>query len=74
MRLALVATVLLVSGACSHAPPPTETAKVERRDDWLLALTSDLDRIAAIKTKVEFTKSMSDSFTGFGVTTGVPPR
>ncbi len=47
MRLALVATVLLVSGACSHAPPPTETAKVERRDDWLLALTSDLDRIAA---------------------------
>ncbi len=47
MRRNLVAVVLLTLGACSHAPPPTETAKVERRDDWLLALISDLDRIAA---------------------------
>ena len=47
MRRNLVAVVLLTLGACSHAPPPTETAKVERRDDWLLALTSDIDRIAA---------------------------
>ena len=47
MRLTLVATVLLACAGCSHAPPPTETAKAERRDDWLLALTSDLDRIAA---------------------------
>jgi CubicO group peptidase (beta-lactamase class C family) len=47
VRRNLVAVVLLTLGACSHAPPPTETAKVERRDDWLLALTSDIDRIAA---------------------------
>ena len=47
MRRNLLAGLLLSSVACSHAPPPTETAKVERRDDWLLALTSDLDRIAA---------------------------
>ncbi|HZJ53870.1 MAG TPA: serine hydrolase domain-containing protein [Myxococcaceae bacterium] len=43
----LVATVLLVAGGCSHAAPATATTKVERRDDWLLALTSDLERIAA---------------------------
>jgi CubicO group peptidase (beta-lactamase class C family) len=47
VRRNLLAVLLLSSVACSHAPPPTETAKVERRDDWLLALTSDLDRIAA---------------------------
>jgi len=47
VRLSLVATGLLVWSGCSHAPPPAETAKVERRDDWLLALKSDLDRIAA---------------------------
>lgn len=46
MRLRLVATVLLVCAGCSHAPP-SEAGKTERRDDWLLALTSDLDRIAA---------------------------
>ena len=47
MRLWLVATGLLVWAGCSHAPPPAEAKKVERRDDWLLALTSDLDRIGA---------------------------
>ena len=47
MRLRLLAAPLLVCAACSHAPPPPEATKVEHRDDWLLALTSDLDRIAA---------------------------
>lgn len=47
MRLTLVATGLFVWAGCSHAPPPAETTKVERRDDWLLALQSDLDRVAA---------------------------
>jgi CubicO group peptidase (beta-lactamase class C family) len=46
--LGVVAALLLVSGACSHAPPPTETPKdVERREDWLLALRSDLERIGS---------------------------
>ena len=50
MRLRLVATGLLVCAGCSHAPPPSETAKAakaERRDDWLVALKSDLERIGA---------------------------
>ena len=47
MRCNLLAGVLLSSVACSHAPPPTETKKVERRDDWLLALKSDLELTAA---------------------------
>ena len=46
MRLRLVATGLLLCAACSHAPP-SEAAKVERRDDWLFALRSDLERIAS---------------------------
>ena len=44
------AALLLVSGACSHAPPPTPTqatAKGERRDEWLFALQSDLERIGS---------------------------
>ncbi len=47
MRLKLVATGLLVCVGCSHAPPRSETKKAERRDDWLLALKSDLDLTAA---------------------------
>ena len=47
MRLSLVATGLLVCVGCSHAPPPSETKKVERRDEWLLALKSDLELTAA---------------------------
>ena len=47
MRLRLVATGLLVCAGCSHAPPPSAATKVERHDDWLVALKSDLDRIAA---------------------------
>ena len=47
MQLRLVATGLLLCAACSHAPPPSEAAKVERRDDWLFALRSDLERIAS---------------------------
>jgi CubicO group peptidase (beta-lactamase class C family) len=47
VRLRLVATGLLVCAACSHAPPSTETKKVERRDDWLLALKSDLELTAS---------------------------
>lgn len=46
MRKGLV-VVLSLSGACSHAPVPAASARVERRDDWLLALRSDVDRIAA---------------------------
>ncbi len=37
--------VLFAAGACSHVP--AETPKADRRDDWLLALKSDLERIAA---------------------------
>lgn len=47
MHLRLVATGVFLCAACSHAPPQSEAAKVDRRDDWLLALKSDLDRIAA---------------------------
>ena len=43
----LVATGLLVCAGCSHAPPPSEATKVERHDEWLFALKSDLDRNAA---------------------------
>lgn len=43
-----------------------DEARLEQLD--AAPLKADLDRIAAIKTKVEFTKSMSDSFTGFGGT------
>jgi len=39
--------VLLSSMACSHAPPPSTERKVERRDDWLVALRSDLERIGS---------------------------
>jgi CubicO group peptidase (beta-lactamase class C family) len=46
VRLTLVAAVLLVAAGCSHAPPPTETTKNERHDEWVTALKSDLDRIA----------------------------
>ena len=46
MRLRLVAALLLVGAGCSHAPPPTQTVKNERHDDWVAALKSDLDRIA----------------------------
>jgi CubicO group peptidase (beta-lactamase class C family) len=47
VHLRLVATGLLLCAACSHAPPPSESKKVERRDDWLFALRSDLERIAS---------------------------
>ncbi|HZX40408.1 MAG TPA: serine hydrolase domain-containing protein [Myxococcaceae bacterium] len=47
LRRILLAAVLLASAACSHAPPAAETPKVDRRDDWLLALKSDLERIGA---------------------------
>ncbi|HEY3586921.1 MAG TPA: serine hydrolase domain-containing protein, partial [Myxococcaceae bacterium] len=47
MRLTLVATGLLVCVGCSHAPPPSEAKKVERRDDWLVALKSDLELTAS---------------------------
>ncbi len=43
----LLAGVLLSSMACSHAPPPSAETKVERRDDWLVALKSDLERIGS---------------------------
>ncbi|HEY1335717.1 MAG TPA: serine hydrolase domain-containing protein [Myxococcaceae bacterium] len=43
----LVAGMLLSALACSHAPPPSAETKLERRDDWLLALRSDLERIAS---------------------------
>jgi CubicO group peptidase (beta-lactamase class C family) len=46
VRLTRVAALLLVGAGCSHAPPPTQTAKNERHDDWVAALKSDLDRIA----------------------------
>jgi CubicO group peptidase (beta-lactamase class C family) len=48
VRLRLAAAVLLLcTASCSHAPPPAETAKSDRREDWLLALRSDLERIGA---------------------------
>src|SRR5262249_29909982 len=47
VRLKLVATGLFVCVGCSHAPPPSEEKKVERRDDWLLALKSDLELTAS---------------------------
>jgi CubicO group peptidase (beta-lactamase class C family) len=47
VRLTLVATGLLVCLGCSHAPPPTETKKVEQHDDWILALKSDLELTAS---------------------------
>jgi CubicO group peptidase (beta-lactamase class C family) len=38
----------VLSGACSHPPPPTQSAKgVERREEWLGALQSDLERIGS---------------------------
>ena len=43
-----------------------DEARLEQLD--AAPLKADLDRIAAIKTKAEFTKNMSDSFTGFGGT------
>jgi putative endopeptidase len=43
-----------------------DEARLEQLD--AVPLKADLDRIAAIKTKAEFTKSMVDSFTGFGGT------
>src|SRR5690348_14452833 len=46
VRLSLVAALLLVGAGCSHAPPPTQTVKNERHEDWVTALKSDLDRIA----------------------------
>ncbi len=45
MRRTTLAAVLLASVGCSHAPSPREAAKVEQRDDWLLALRSDVERI-----------------------------
>ena len=47
--LAAVAGWLVVAGACSHPPPtPAQAAKgVERREEWLGALQSDLERIGA---------------------------
>lgn len=47
MRRIWLTGVLLSSMACSHAPPPAAETKVERRDDWLVALRSDLERIGA---------------------------
>lgn len=47
MRWTLLAAVVLVSMACSHAPPAETTPKADRRDDWLLALRSDVERIGA---------------------------
>lgn len=47
MRRICVAGVLLSSMACSHAPPPSPETKVERRDDWLVALRSDLERVGS---------------------------
>jgi CubicO group peptidase (beta-lactamase class C family) len=47
VRLKLVATGLLVCVGCSHAPPPAEAKKVEQREDWLLALKSDLELTAS---------------------------
>lgn len=46
VRRTLLAALLACSAACPHAPPPGEAVKVDRRDDWLLALRSDVDRIA----------------------------
>lgn len=43
-----------------------DEARLEQLD--AAPLKADLDRIAAIKTKAEFTKSMADSFTEFGST------
>ena len=43
----MLAVVLLATGGCSHAPAPAEAAKADRRDEWLLALRSDLERIGA---------------------------
>lgn len=38
--------VLLLAVGCSHAPPSTASAPEERREEWLGALRSDVDRIA----------------------------
>ena len=46
MRRTLLAAMVLVSTSCSHSPQPAEaTPKADRRDDWLLALRSDVERI-----------------------------
>jgi len=46
--LAFAAALVAVSAACSHAPPPSQSAKgVERREEWLGALQSDLERIGS---------------------------
>jgi len=51
VRRNLLAGVLLSSVACSHAPPPTPTQQAakgaEQREEWLLALRSDMERIGA---------------------------
>ncbi|MGZ6133198.1 MAG: serine hydrolase domain-containing protein [Myxococcaceae bacterium] len=39
--------VLLPLVACSHAPPASSSSQAERRDEWLVALRSDVDRIAS---------------------------
>ena len=45
-RPRLVAALLLVVAGCSHGPPPAPAAaKVERRDEWIRALRSDVERI-----------------------------
>ena len=44
---ALLSTLLLTAAACSHAPPPSTASQTERRDEWLVALRSDVDRIAS---------------------------
>lgn len=37
----------LLLGGCSHAPAPVSATQTERRDEWLVALRSDVDRIAS---------------------------
>jgi len=43
----VLAGLLLVSTACSHASPPSAAEHASRRDEWLLALRSDVQRIGA---------------------------
>jgi hypothetical protein len=45
MRFNVIAGLLLATCACSHGPPQSEAAKVERHDEWVLALRSDIDRL-----------------------------
>ncbi len=43
-----LALLVLVWAACSHAPPADQaTPRADRREEWLLALRSDLERIGA---------------------------